>query len=95
MNLSIPGWHIFLIQPDVENDIKALDPQHAILCVVVFRFHQSVTDLRDFTLSMAIYLIQTAERFENPSIAKERKIKFHHISKSYVKVMIDLEFLHP
>lgn len=45
MNLNQPWWDIFLITPDVENDIRALDPQHAMLCVVVFRFHQSIIDL--------------------------------------------------
>ena len=45
MNLNQPWWDIFLVTPDVENDIRALDPQHAMLCVVVFRFHQSIIDL--------------------------------------------------
>eukprot|EP00484_Ammonia_sp_Unknown_P006498 CAMPEP_0197059318 /NCGR_PEP_ID=MMETSP1384-20130603/116495_1 /TAXON_ID=29189 /ORGANISM="Ammonia sp." /LENGTH=526 /DNA_ID=CAMNT_0042494359 /DNA_START=192 /DNA_END=1772 /DNA_ORIENTATION=- len=44
MDLTQPWWDIFLITPDVANDIRALDPQHAMLCVVVFRFHQSIID---------------------------------------------------
>lgn len=45
LNLSRPWWDIVMVTPEVENDERALDPQHAMMCVVVFRFHQSIIDL--------------------------------------------------